>query len=51
MVDAEGAVTDLDLPRSRQPPWFTPLEDNAAFFAARPEHYLEELKALHAGLT
>jgi hypothetical protein len=51
VVDAEGTVTELEPPRSRQPPWFTPLEDNGAFFAARPEHYLEELKALHADLT
>lgn len=51
VVDAEGAVTELDLPRPRQPSWFTPLEDSGAFFGARPEHYLDELKALHADLT
>jgi hypothetical protein len=51
VVDAEGTVAELDLPRSRQPSWFTPLEDSGAFFAARPEHYLAELKALHADLT
>lgn len=50
-VDAEGTVTELEPQRSRRPPWFKPLEDNRAFFAASPGHYLGELRALHDDLT
>lgn len=50
VVDAEGSVKLLELPRSRRPAWFRPLEDNRDFFAARPAHYLDELRALRADL-
>jgi hypothetical protein len=50
VVDAEGAVAELDLPRPRRP-WFTPLADSREFFAARPEHYLKELTALRADIV
>jgi len=51
VVDAEGTVTELEPRPTRQPPWFTPLEDSRAFFAARPGYYLDELRALHDDLT
>lgn len=49
-VDAEGTVTELER-HKRQPSWFSPLEDNSAFFAVLPGHYLDELRALYDDLT
>jgi hypothetical protein len=51
VVDAEGAVSELDTPHARRPSWFTAVEDSREFFVGRPEHYLDELKALHADRT